>query len=254
MSRYIFFFVVAGLAVFADLGTKHLAEEQLASVTRRWDHPMERVVAGERGASLSVAEWVDAEFGAGTSEADPAVVAGIFRLDDAGGRLGPLPMVATVAAGDRLEVQHREVVIVPGFWNHVYVQNFGAAWGFLANHDERFVRPFFLGVALIAVAFVMSLFRKTRSDQKLMLLALPLIVGGAVGNFVDRARYGYVVDFIDWYVTTGGREHHWPTFNVADVWIAIGVGLMLLEIALSKEPAPSTAAQTSSATPSDEAA
>jgi signal peptidase II len=61
---------------------------------------------------------------------------------------------------------------------------------------------------------------------------LPLALGGAMGNLVDRIRYGQVIDFIDMYVTRGGREHHWPTYNVADIAIVAGVALMVIDMIL----------------------
>jgi signal peptidase II len=64
---------------------------------------------------------------------------------------------------------------------------------------------------------------------------LPLALGGAVGNLVDRIRYGSVIDFIDFYVIRGGREMHWPTFNVADIAIVAGVALMALDTFLSRK-------------------
>jgi signal peptidase II len=77
-----------------------------------------------------------------------------------------------------------------------------------------------------------------------MITTLALIVGGALGNFVDRIRFGYVVDFIDWYVTLGGRERHWPTFNIADVCISVGVTLMILQSFFVKEPGDKAAEPT----------
>ena len=234
MNKYAVFAIIVVTAVVLDLWTKNIAENNLASVTSRWAHPIEREV-GDVPDDFTVADWVDAEFGDGTSETSPPRVQGIYRRAEDGSWLGPLGMSRPVYDDDVLRVNYRSVEIVPGFWNHVYVQNFGAAWGFLSNKDESFVRPFFLTVSILAVIIVLGIFRNVRPDQKVLIVALSLIVGGAIGNFVDRARYGYVVDFIDWYLKWGGEEHHWPTFNVADVWITIGVGLMVIEIMTTKD-------------------
>ena len=95
---------------------------------------------------------------------------------------------------------------------------------------ETFRFPFFLGVSILAIFFIPYLYRKTPADQRLMIYALPFVLSGAIGNLLDRLIYRYVIDFIDWYVVVGGLERHWPTFNVADAAIVIGIGLMLLQM------------------------
>lgn len=108
-----------------------------------------------------------------------------------------------------------------------YVENPGAAWGFLSGADASFRRPFFICISLAAMVFILSIFLRLQPGQRMMLLSLSLILGGAIGNFIDRLRHDYVVDFIrlHW-----GRRFYWPTFNVADVAISIGVFLLLLEM------------------------
>ena len=115
--------------------------------------------------------------------------------------------------------------VVEGFWNWRYVENPGAAWGFLSRVDERFRIPFFLLISIGAIAFIINFFRKLSNDQNLLVVSLSLVFGGAIGNFVDRLHLSYVIDFIDWYVGSA----HWPTFNVADAAISAGVGLLVLE-------------------------
>lgn len=119
--------------------------------------------------------------------------------------------------------------LIPGFWNFKYVENPGAAWGFLADADERFRIPFFHVVSLIALALVGWFFHHVPRDQHRLRVALTLIVGGAVGNYIDRLLHGYVIDFIDWHV--GGR--HFPTFNVADSALTVGVSLLLLDMIIT---------------------
>lgn len=106
-----------------------------------------------------------------------------------------------------------------------YVRNRGAAWGFLADADESFRGPFFFVISLLAMAFILYLYARLRPGQRLLALALALVLSGALGNFIDRVRFGYVIDFID--VRYG--TFRWPTFNVADIAISIGVALLLLE-------------------------
>ena len=252
MNKYLVFGLIVVVAVGLDLWTKNIAENNLASVTRRWDHPITRTVDGAPpGASFTIGEWLDHEFGDGTSNSSPPLVQGIYLVEDGDRITGPLPHSRPVADGDVLRINYRQVRIVDGFWNHVYVQNFGAAWGFLSDKNESFVRPFFLIVSIIAVFIVLGIFRNVKNDQRLLIWALSLIVGGAIGNFVDRARYGYVVDFIDWYATWGGEEHHWPTFNVADVWITIGVAFMIIEIMFREQAERKKAAAAEAESPPD---
>jgi signal peptidase II len=117
------------------------------------------------------------------------------------------------------------VEVVPGFWNHRYVENPGAAWGLLSNASEAVRVPFFLLVTVGAMVFILSLFRRLEDGQRLLMVALALVFGGALGNLVDRLHLTYVIDFIDWHV----GDAHWPTFNVADAGITVGVGLLMLE-------------------------
>ena len=70
-----------------------------------------------------------------------------------------------------------------------------------------------------------------------MLYGLPFILGGAVGNLIDRVVFRYVIDFIEWYIKIGGTPRHWPTFNIADAAIVIGIGLMVLQMMPKKQKA-----------------
>lgn len=118
-----------------------------------------------------------------------------------------------------------------------YVENPGAAWGFLASASESFRAPFFIAVSLLAIAFIIYFYRKVGEDQKVMLASLAMILGGAVGNFIDRLHQNYVVDFIDWY----WKDWHWPTFNIADSAISLGVILMVWTMLFGEEERPAEA-------------
>ena len=87
--------------------------------------------------------------------------------------------------------------------------------------------PFFIGVSLIAFFFIGNLYARLLPSQRFLQVALSLVSGGALGNFVDRALRGYVIDFIDWH-WRNQPGMRWPTFNVADVAITIGVVMMLV--------------------------
>jgi lipoprotein signal peptidase len=112
----------------------------------------------------------------------------------------------------------------------VLAKNKGGAWGLLQSANESVRRPFFLLVSVAAIAFIMTLYRKLNPRQYALKWGLPLVLGGALGNVFDRIRYGSVIDFIDCHLSWGGRDHHWPTFNVADVAICVGVGLMAIDM------------------------
>jgi signal peptidase II len=122
-------------------------------------------------------------------------------------------------------------------WRMVYVENPGAAFSFLSGAPEGLRQSFFPLITVLAVAVVLVYYRRLRKEQRYYQLALSMLLAGAVGNFVDRLARGYVIDFIDWYV---GR-HHWPTFNVADSLIVMGVAMLLLHPGQRKATASSGA-------------
>jgi len=115
--------------------------------------------------------------------------------------------------------------IIPGVFNLILTFNPGVAFGFLANLSDQ-VRNIVLGITtFIALSVVgLLLFRDYRSDP-IGQAALAMILGGAVGNIIDRLRIGKVVDFLDFYY----KEYHWPAFNVADSSICVGVTILVLK-------------------------
>jgi signal peptidase II len=133
---------------------------------------------------------------------------------------------------------------VTTFWQHRYTQNRGAAWGVMAGAAEKFRVPFFYLVSVAAVIFIFSYYRKLRTDQRYLQVALALVLGGAVGNAIDRLLRGYVIDFIDWHwfdSTWRNPTLHWPTFNIADAGITIGLVMLFLEMLFVKKPAKAEA-------------
>jgi signal peptidase II len=123
---------------------------------------------------------------------------------------------------DRSFTLYESLEVVENFFHITYVRNKGAAFGLFA--DSAFRVPFFIGVALLAVVGILWYLRQVEDDQRAQQIGLSLVLGGALGNLVDRVRLGEVIDFLDvhWY------RHHWPAFNVADIAICVGVGLLLL--------------------------
>jgi signal peptidase II len=138
----------------------------------------------------------------------------------------------------RIEL-HEAISIIPNFFQLVHVRNTGAAFGLGANASSKLV-PILLNVGAIAVFCVVVVYAlRSAVSDRLLQTGLHLILGGAIGNLLDRFRFGYVVDFLDVYV---GRRH-WPAFNVADSAICIGIALLFFDM----RKKPETAAATESA-------
>lgn len=122
------------------------------------------------------------------------------------------------------------VIEINGFFNLVHVLNPGAAFSFLAD-QEGWQRHFLSGVAVLASIVILFMMRSS-SHRKFSMFCLASILGGALGNLIDRSMHGAVIDFLDVYWQT----YHWPAFNVADVAISLGaVGLILDELFFNKE-------------------
>lgn len=137
---------------------------------------------------------------------------------------------------------HESIPLIPGFLQLVHVRNTGAAFGIGANASSRIV-PLLLNLGAIGVFFVVVVyaFRAAVTDRVLQ-TGLHLILGGAIGNLIDRFRLGYVVDFLDVFV----KSHHWPAFNVADSAICIGIALLFLDMRKKPEGDEVTAAEPAS--------
>jgi signal peptidase II len=150
------------------------------------------------------------------------------------------------------------VVLVKNHLTLALAYNKGGAWGLATDWPEAARKPFFLAVSVLAVAFIVSLYGRLAPTQRALKWGLPLVLGGALGNFADRITRSSVIDFIDYradWVESMNRgiaaihgwlkpllklegrwsiTDHWPTFNVADVAICIGVGLMAVDMVTSR--------------------
>jgi signal peptidase II len=127
---------------------------------------------------------------------------------------------------------------IENYWHFRYVENPGAAWGLFGNLPDGVRKPFFHLVSLVALGFILSMYLKLAPEQRMVRWALALVAGGALGNFVDRLLRGYVIDFIDWH-WRNQPGMRWPTFNVADAAICVGVGLLLLDSLRVRRPVES---------------
>ena len=119
---------------------------------------------------------------------------------------------------------HASIEVLPGLLNLTHVRNTGVAFGFFATRGNATGTLILTLLGLAALVFVGYYFWIVPRRDRILLVALSLVIGGAVGNLLDRTMTGAVTDFIDFYYQT----YHWHTFNVADTAISIGIGLMLL--------------------------
>ena len=153
--------------------------------------------------------------------------------------LGAADQVTKQWAQDDLQQRPgRSIQLASSYIGFTYVRNPGAAWGFLSGPKyASFRRPFFISISIVAMVFIGVIFFYLQRGQGLLMTALSLIMSGAVGNFIDRIRLNYVIDFIDVRIPLpGGSVFYWPKFNVADVAITLGVLVLLLEMFIGKKP------------------
>lgn len=124
------------------------------------------------------------------------------------------------------------VEVIKNFFNLTYVRNTGAAFGLFHDSHKIFRMIFFLSMPPLALIIVVSLLKNVKENDYALILALSGIAGGAVGNLIDRLRFGFVIDFLDFYI----KKYAWPAFNVAD--IAIVLGMSMLFLAMFKDSLP----------------
>ncbi len=127
----------------------------------------------------------------------------------------------------KANLRHGESIsIIQDFFDLVHVHNRGAAFGFLNRTDQSWQTWMFAGASVLALFVILWILRKTPERDKWTISGLGLVLGGALGNLLDRVTQGFVVDFMDVYY----RNWHWPAFNVADMAICIGAGGLILAL------------------------
>ena len=129
---------------------------------------------------------------------------------------------------------HESIPVIPGFFSITYIRNPGAAFGFLAGASPTFRYVFFIGVTLAAIGLILHYLRTYAADDQLLTISLGMILSGAVGNLIDRVRFGEVIDFLDVYLGTS----HWPAFNVADSAISVGAFILFIHLIRQKKTVP----------------
>lgn len=136
-----------------------------------------------------------------------------------------LDQITKYIASSQLGI-HEQNPVMP-FFNFTLMHNYGAAFSFLANAGG-WQRWFFTIVAVvISIVLTIWLFR-LKNHEKWLGFGLALVLGGAVGNVIDRIRFGYVVDFIQWFANWKGNTYYWPSFNIADSAILVGTVLIII--------------------------
>lgn len=134
---------------------------------------------------------------------------------------------------------HEGFSVIDGFLNIVHVRNPGAAFGFLAGASPAFRSVFFIAVTLAAILLIFHYLwhtlRQTGSEKLSLVFPLSLILAGAVGNLIDRVRFGEVVDFLDVYIGAFPQWPHWPAFNVADASISTGAALLVIALFVGRK-------------------
>ena len=133
---------------------------------------------------------------------------------------------------------HESIPVIPNLFSFTYIRNPGAAFGLLAGSSNAFRTVFFGITSLFALALLGTILVRLPATDWVGQVSIAGILGGAVGNLIDRLRFGEVIDFLDVYV----ESYHWPAFNVADSAISVGVVCLIIHFAFERKyasvPAP----------------
>ena len=127
---------------------------------------------------------------------------------------------------------HQSITIIRGFFDITHIRNPGGAFGLMANMSPIARTVIFIFISSLAVGLIFYFYKKTPSSHSLLATAFALIFGGAIGNLIDRVRFGNVVDFLDIYL----GSFHWPAFNIADSAITVGILIFLFHLLFKKMP------------------
>ncbi len=129
---------------------------------------------------------------------------------------------------------YHSVPVIPGLFNITHVQNPGGAFGILANQSANLRIIVFLLISSLAVGLIFWFYKNTPKTHLWLASAFAMIFGGAIGNLIDRIRFGKVIDFMDFYL----GKLHWPAFNIADSAISIGITIYIFHLLFKKLPEP----------------
>ncbi len=135
---------------------------------------------------------------------------------------------------DRTMALNHSIPVIQNLFSLTYIRNTGAAFGILAGSDAAYRLPILIAFSLLAIGFIGMMLRRLPESEKGLVMALTFIMGGAIGNLIDRVVYGEVIDFLDFYWS----QFHWPAFNFADSFITLGVVITSYYIIRSKGEDP----------------
>jgi signal peptidase II len=135
---------------------------------------------------------------------------------------------------DRTMPLHHSIPVIDDLFNLTYIRNTGAAFGIFAGSAEVFRRPFLIVVSIVASGFIVTLLRRLPERETGLITALTFILGGAIGNLIDRLIHGEVIDFLDFFWS----GYHWPAFNIADSFITVGVAITVFYLIRAKGEDP----------------
>ena len=121
---------------------------------------------------------------------------------------------------------YRRVEVIPGFFNLTHVRNTGGAFGIFGGEKGGLGSFLFVAISCVAILSILFFFKRLGNEERTLRFPLALVLGGAVGNLIDRLRFGEVIDFLDFSVAS----YHWPAFNIADSAICLGIALMAFDL------------------------
>ena len=207
------------MAVFLDQWSKNWAEDNLASL--RYPEHTVNVEIPQTAQAGTLEAFVKSAYSDETEINQKRMLASASRDGQ------KIFAQTEVKPGETIAFNDVSKTVIEGYYDYQYARNPGAAWSFLADQSPRFRSIFFGCTGILAVILMIGFigFSKWKT-QKPMIIFLACILGGAIGNIIDRFRMGYVIDFISWHVGT----HYWPTFNIADIFVTCGVALLVIDL------------------------
>lgn len=142
---------------------------------------------------------------------------------------------------------HESIPVIPNLFSLTYIRNPGAAFGLMAGSSNAFRMVFFGLTSVFALVLLGTILYRMPEREWMGRLSVAAILGGAVGNLIDRLRFGEVIDFLDVYID----NYHWPAFNVADSAITVGVIVLIIHFMFEKQDVPPVVPETPVAPPSN---
>jgi signal peptidase II len=161
----------------------------------------------------------------------PMAIAKIVKLLMVSGTLIVLDQISKMVILRSMPL-YETIPVIPGFFNITHIHNPGGAFGFMAGQGPEVRSLLFLAMSSLAAVVIIYFYLRTPAAYSWLSTALLMIFGGAIGNMIDRFRFGEVVDFLDFFA--GG--YHWPAFNVADSGITVGMTILVVHLLFDKMP------------------